>query len=78
MEVISGEGVPEDEALRLAAVAEKYSEHPLARAVSALARERALEAPYPDEFSIEAGMGVEARTGGDKALTPDKAVDVII
>ncbi|MDA8424294.1 MAG: cation-translocating P-type ATPase, partial [Nitrospiraceae bacterium] len=68
MEVVGSDGVPEDEVLRLAAVAEKYSEHPLARAVSALARERALVAPDPDEFKIEAGMGVEAVLGGQRVL----------
>jgi len=60
MEVVSGDGVPEEEVLRLAAIAEKYSEHPLARAVMALARERALDVPDPDDFKIEVGMGIEA------------------
>ncbi|MDA8423957.1 MAG: cation-translocating P-type ATPase, partial [Nitrospiraceae bacterium] len=68
MEVVGSNGVLEDEVLRLAAVAEKYSEHPLARAVSALARERALEVSDPDEFRIEAGMGVEAILGGQRVL----------
>ncbi len=68
MEVVGSDGVPENEVLRLAAVAEKYSEHPLARAVSALSRERALEVPDPDEFKIEAGMGVEAILGGQRVL----------
>ncbi len=58
LEVISGDGTPKDEVLRLAAIAEKYSEHPLAKAVMALAKERALEIPDPDEFRIEVGMGV--------------------
>lgn len=64
MEVISVYGVPEDEVLRLAAVAEKYSEHPLAKAVLTLARERGLDVQDPDEFRIEVGMGVEASHGG--------------
>lgn len=60
MAVVSADGLPEDEVLRLAAIAEKYSEHPLARAVMALARERRLEVPDPDDFKIEVGMGLEA------------------
>ena len=60
MEVVDGNGMPEDEVLRLAAIAEKYSEHPLARAVMALARERSLDVPDPDDFQIEVGMGAEA------------------
>ncbi len=58
LEVISGDGMPKDEVLRLAAIAEKYSEHSLAKAVIVLARERALEVPDPDEFRIEVGKGV--------------------
>ncbi len=49
-----------DDVLRLAAIAEKYSEHPLARAVMALSDERQLEVPDPDDFKVEIGMGVTA------------------
>ena len=68
MEVVSGDGIPEDELIRLAAVAEKYSEHPLAKAVMAFAKEHALEIPDPDDFEIEAGMGVEAFHAGQRIL----------
>jgi len=68
MEVVSGDGVPEEEVLRLAAIAEKYSEHPLARAVMVLARERALDVPDPDDFRIEVGMGVEATSGEQRIV----------
>jgi Cd2+/Zn2+-exporting ATPase len=60
VEIVAFDGVPEDEVLRLAAIAEKYSEHPLARAVMALCNERGIEAPEPDEFRAEVGMGVTA------------------
>jgi Cd2+/Zn2+-exporting ATPase len=60
VEIVAFDGVPEDEVLRLAAIAEKYSEHPLARAVMALSNERGIEAPEPDEFRAEVGMGVTA------------------
>ncbi|BCS51927.1 cation-translocating P-type ATPase [Geobacter sp. SVR] len=64
LEVISCECVSENEVLRLAAITEKYSEHPLAKAVMALAKERALEIPDPDEFRIEVGKGVETTQDG--------------
>ena len=68
MAVISADGLPEDEVLRLAAVAEKYSEHPLGRAVMALARERRLDVPDPDDFKIEVGMGLEAAYGEERIV----------
>ena len=52
------------EILQLAALAEKYSEHPLARAVLDCARERSLEVPEPDGFKVEIGRGVVARWNG--------------
>jgi len=60
VEMIAFDGVPEDDVLRLAAIAEKYSEHPVARAVMALSNERGIEAPEPDGFRAEVGMGVTA------------------
>ncbi|MBI5554549.1 MAG: cation-translocating P-type ATPase [Elusimicrobia bacterium] len=61
IEVAAFESTPEDEVLRLAAIAEKYSEHSLARSVMALSRERGIEVPDPDEFRAEIGMGVIAK-----------------
>ena len=60
VEVIAFDGVSQDNVLRLAAIAEKYSEHPLAKAVNALSNERGIETPDPDEFRAEVGMGVTA------------------
>ena len=48
----------------MAAVAEKHSEHPLAKAVLSCAKERGLEVPDPDEFKVEIGRGVVARWKG--------------
>jgi heavy metal translocating P-type ATPase len=67
-EVITFEGMSEAEVLRLAAVAEKYSEHPLARSVMTYAKECGVEVPDPDEFSIEVGKGVIAQLDGKKIL----------
>jgi heavy metal translocating P-type ATPase len=64
LEVVAFDGVPKREILELAAVAEKHSEHPLAKAVLSCAREAKLEVPDPDEFKVEIGQGVEARWKG--------------
>jgi Cu+-exporting ATPase len=53
-----------DELLTFAAAAESASEHPLARAIVAAARERGLTLPAAEDFAAEPGMGVTARVGG--------------
>jgi len=68
VDVIAFDGISEVEVLRLAAIAEKYSEHPLARSVMTRAKERGIEVPDPDEFNIEVGMGVTARLNGKEIL----------
>ena len=55
----------------VAAMAEKYSEHPLAKAVVRLSKEHGIEVPAPDEFQAEIGMGVSAVSGG-KEVTVGK------
>ena len=83
VEVVPLDGKSEDEVLRLAAIAEKYSEHPLARSVMALARERNIVVPDPDEFRIEIGMGITAKSGnrqilvGKEDFLRDKGVSII-
>ncbi len=57
-------GLAPDELLRLAAAAESPSEHPLARALVAAARERGLSLPPATDFSAQPGVGVTARIAG--------------
>jgi len=57
-----------EEVLRIAAVAEKYSEHPLARAVLAEAQASSLDPSDPEGFEIKTGKGVVARWGGRELL----------
>lgn len=58
----------ESEVLRLAAVAEKNSEHPLGAAIVAGARGRNIEPPDPDVFDAIPGQGVYAELGQIKIL----------
>jgi Cu+-exporting ATPase len=53
-----------DEVLRLAAIAERNSEHPLGEAIVRGAEERGLDVPAADEFVAIPGQGVEARQDG--------------
>lgn len=53
-------GLTPDAALRLAASAERYSEHPLAGALRSAAKERGLALADPDGFQALPGIGVQA------------------
>jgi len=57
-------GRTESELLRLAASAERYSEHPLGKAIVEAAAERGLALEEATEFSALAGHGVRARVAG--------------
>ena len=56
------------ELLRLAASAEKYSNHPTARALAALAGEAGVPLAEPEDFAETAGRGVKAEINGDRIL----------
>jgi len=60
-EIQALDGRTEAELLVLAASAERYSEHPLAKAVRKAARERGLELQETEEFHSLPGQGVQAR-----------------
>ena len=66
MEIVCFNSQSPDDVLRLACVAEKYSEHPLARAVLAAGREMGLALGEPEQFTSSAGKGVEATWKGDR------------
>lgn len=57
-------GMTDTELLRLAASAERYSEHPLAEAVRFAARNRGVILLEPEEFRSIPGEGVSARLDG--------------
>ena len=73
-EVVPLNGASADEVLRLAAAAEQYSEHPLAKAIVAEASKRSIDVPSPDGFSSEAGRGVTAEVEGRTILVGGAAL----
>ena len=62
----------EDEVLRLAASAERGSEHPLAQAIVDGAEARALELEDPESFENVPGHGVRATVAGDEVLVGNR------
>jgi Cu2+-exporting ATPase len=62
---VAGAGLTEDDVLRLAGAVESDSEHPLARAITAAARERG-EVPPATDFRSITGRGVEATIDSDR------------
>ncbi len=61
MEIVCFDGRTPNDILHLACIAEKYSEHPLGRAILAAGKDEGLSIPEPDHFNSAAAMGVEAR-----------------
>jgi P-type Cu+ transporter len=61
--VHAAEGVEEAEVLRLAGAVEDASEHPIAAAIAARAKEEFELLPAVDEFASEAGVGVRGVVG---------------
>ncbi len=64
MDVTCFDGRAANDILHLACIAEKYSEHPLGRAILAAGKENGIPIPDPDHFTSAAGMGVDAIWGG--------------
>jgi Cd2+/Zn2+-exporting ATPase/Cu+-exporting ATPase len=60
-----GDSSSRDRLLTLAASAERYSEHPLARAVLAAARSQGLALAEPEHFEALTGIGVRATVNGN-------------
>ncbi len=81
-EIVAVEGWTADALLRLAAAAEKSSEHPLARLLVAEAATRGLELPEIRDFLAQPGAGVSARSDdgeilvGNRRLCRERGVEV--
>jgi Cu+-exporting ATPase len=75
-------GLGENELLRLAAIAESGSEHPLGQAVVNSAKEKGIMVSNPDTFEAVSGHGLRARYGdhmiliGNRKLMDDNNISV--
>jgi Cu+-exporting ATPase len=67
-DVLPSNGLPADELLRLAASAERGSEHPLGEAIVQAARERGLDLSDASDFQAVPGHGVEAQVDGRRLV----------
>src|SRR5712691_11010558 len=63
-----------DEMLRLAASAEKGSEHPLGEAIVRAASDRGVAIEDPRDFQAIPGRGIRARIGGESVLLGNRAL----
>jgi Cd2+/Zn2+-exporting ATPase/Cu+-exporting ATPase len=66
--VVAAAGVSEEEVIRTAALAERRSEHPLAKAVLARAAQLGLAPREPERFAYTPGRGVVAELAGERFL----------
>lgn len=73
-QIIPMNGMAENDILRLAAAAEQFSEHPLAKAVVSHAHERGVVFSEPQKFAIEPGLGVDAVVEGMRILIGNRAL----
>jgi len=81
-DVVGADMMAEDEILKLAAIAEKNSEHPLAEAVIVGAKARGIGIPEPESFESITGKGVSARYQnrtillGNRKLMQERNIDL--
>jgi Cu+-exporting ATPase len=71
-------GYSEAELLRLAASAERYSEHPLAKAIVEAAAERGIALEETTSFSAQTGLGVRAMVGGREVAVGQPGITVTV
>jgi heavy metal translocating P-type ATPase len=70
--IIAADGITETEVIRVAAIAELHSEHPLAMAVMAEAKARNIAVTEPESFTYTLGHGIEARADGRTILVGNR------
>lgn len=73
-EVVSANGFGEQQIIAAASIAERKSEHPLAKAVVARATQLAIPLVEPDEFSYTPGRGVRVSYEGEEILVGSLAL----
>ncbi len=67
-------GYSDSRVMEYTAAAERYSEHPLARAIIKKASEMYLSVPEPDHCKIIPGMGIECRVDGAAILLGSREI----
>jgi heavy metal translocating P-type ATPase len=75
VEIMNLENYSAEDIIKYAAIAEKFSEHPLSKAVIAKASEMNLKIPDPTDFKTIPGHGVEAQYGNKKILIGRKMIN---
>jgi len=73
-EVVSSNGFAPQEIIAAASIAERKSEHPLAKAILARAAQLAVPVAEPDEFSYTPGRGVRVTYRGEEILVGSRAL----
>jgi len=68
----------EADTMKYAAIAEKFSEHPLSKAIIAKATEMNLKIPDPTDFKTIPGQGVDAHFGNKHILIGRKMTETMI
>jgi Cu+-exporting ATPase len=82
VDLICLDGASEFDVLTIAACAESSSEHPLGKAITQFAREKALEIKQPTNFQYTPGKGIACTVGGEsviignRRLCQDKGYDL--
>jgi Cd2+/Zn2+-exporting ATPase/Cu+-exporting ATPase len=72
-EVVSNDGFPQEEIIAAASIAERRSEHPLAKAIIARAAELSLPVIEPDQFSYTPGRGIRVSYRHEEILVGSRA-----
>ncbi len=80
--LLRSDSIDESQAIMLAAIAEKRSEHPLGEAIVRSAKVRGIEVPDPKSFEVFPGHGVRAIHNGmwillgNRKLMADNGIDI--
>ena len=73
-DVVSADGFTERQIIAAAAIAERKSEHPLAKAIIARAGELAIPVVEPDQFAYTPGKGVSANYQGEEIIVGNRTL----
>ena len=72
--VKAADGFRPEEVIRIAASAERFSEHPLGKAIVKQARERSIDIAEPHDFEYFPGKGILCRVNGARTVVGTRAL----